>query len=413
MPAHRPGKTGDDNMPGSPIRTAPIPKGGFPRPAGLLVVAALAALAMSGCSRPPRNAIGDPQEIEVIADDQTWEYYGEALATVFERRVNLPREELVFEVRRRELASWEFFRRYKNVVLCASLEDGTPAAARINDLLTPEARQTVRARTEGVAIENRDLFVPGQLFTIITAPTREGLLAYLSTSSGTLFQSYSDHYSEQLKELIYRERERYALEDSLFDRFQFLVRVPYEYRLDDSRAEEGFVRMIKYIPQRFFFAWWAPQDELVDRGLEWTSRIEDLGALIDSDQEPPADLINSLGVSAMDLRDAIGREFYDGDEVGRARTTATIVKVGDRWALRLYGVWANMRTVVGGPLVSYCFLDPATRRLWWLDGAVFAPELQKKEIYLRQMDVMLSTFRTGPEAIRYVESLPRSARGRR
>ncbi|MFC1543857.1 DUF4837 family protein [Gemmatimonadota bacterium] len=385
----------------------------FTQSAGSAVAVVVVALAVVGCARPRRNAIGDAKQIVVFADPQTWEYYGEALAAIFERRVNTPREELIFEVRHQDLESWDFFRRYKHVVLCASLEDGTPAAARINDLLTPEARESVRQQNGGIAIERVDLFAPGQLFTILTGPTREGLQSYLSSASEALFESYDNHYSEHLLELIYRQRERYALEDSLFDRFQFLVRVPYEYRMDDSRAEEGFVRMIKYLPQRFFFAWWAPQHELAERGLEWTDRIEELGRLIDSDQDPSPDLITSLGRAAMDLRDAMGREFYDGDEVVRERTTATVVKLGDRWALRLYGVWANMQTVVGGPLVAYCFLDPQTGRLWWLDGAVFAPELQEKEIYLRQMDVMLNTFLSGPDARAYVESLPGGARGRR
>ena len=124
----------------------------------LLIVAA--ALAVVGCARPRRNAIGAAKQVVVFADTQTWEYYGEALAAIFERRVNMPREELIFEVRQQDLESWDFFRRYKHVVLCASLEDGTPAAARINDLLTPEARETVRQQSGGISIERVDLFAP-------------------------------------------------------------------------------------------------------------------------------------------------------------------------------------------------------------------------------------------------------------
>ena len=90
--------------------------------------------------------------------------------------------------------------------------------------------------------------------------------------------------------------------------------------------------------------------------------------------------------------------------VTRDQTTATLVEFQGRWAMRLYGLWGNTEKLAGGPFVSYCFYDQDTRRLWWLDGAVFAPN-QPKETQLRQMDVMLHTFVTGDDAVAYIESI--------
>jgi len=42
--------------------------------------------------------------------------------------------------------------------------------------------------------------------------------------------------------------------------------------------------------------------------------------------------------------------------------------------------------------------------VWWLDGAVFHPN-EPKASYLRQVEVMLMTFRTGPEAETYLTSI--------
>jgi len=94
--------------------------------------------------------------------------------------------------------------------------------------------------------------------------------------------------------------------------------------------------------------------------------------------------------------------------VVRERTPAGVVDFNGRWALRLFGLWKNDEKVVGGALVAYCFLDPASGRFWWLDGALFAPEMERKEIYVRRLDMLLRTFLSGEEAARYAAD-PRGA----
>ena len=371
--------------------------------AGLLVVAGVGLAA--GCGRRARPAVGDPQQIVVFADDVTWERYGETLSGIFEQKVRIPREEYVFTLRREGLDSWEFFRQYKHVILCASLEEQTPTAEKISALLSPQARERVIQQERGLHIARKDMFRDGQLVLILTADTRAHLETYLEENRQMLFDLFSEHYSEHLLNLIFRREEQIALEDTLFDSWEFLVRVPYDYRLDASRAGASFIRMIKYLPQRYFFAYWIPVEELPDRGLDWALGLEALGRMMEEGEEPDPDQIRALGQRAMNLRDEITREFYDRDEVDRERTAATLVPFNGRWAIRLYGVWVNRERIVGGPLVAYCFLDPQTGRLWWLDGAIFAPEMRKKEIYLRQMDVILNTFRSGPDAQAYLTSV--------
>ena len=377
------------------------------------IVVAVSATLLGGCVRKVRVAIGEPSQIIVVADGTTWETYGEILTSIFERTVRLPREEYVFTLRQKGVESWDFFRKYKHIILCAALDDPTPTAGKIRELLSAEAEERVRSQGRGVQVVRNDLYAVGQMLMIVTADTGEHLQEYLSANRESLFDSFSQHYSDHLLDLIFRRTERLALEDTLFTNWGFLVRVPFDYRMDASRADESFVRMIRYNPQRNFFAYWLPTDQIEARGLNWIHDLEPWGARIAAGEDPDPVELRSLGQYAMDFRDEITREFFDRDEVEREVTTASVVSFDGGWAIRLYGAWQNREIVVGGPLVSYCFIDPRTDRLWWLDGTVFGPALQRKEIYLRQMEVILNTFRSGATASVYLEAIPERARGRR
>jgi hypothetical protein len=381
--------------------------------AAIGILGALIAAILGGCVGKIKVAIGEPSQIVVVADGTTWEQYGETLTSIFERTVRIPREEYVFTLRQEVLESWDFFRKYKHIILCAALDDPTPTAGKIRELLSPEAEERIRSQGRGVQVVRKDLYAIGQQLMILTADTGEHLQEYLSANRESLFDSFSQHYSDHLLDLIFRRTERLALEDTLYTSWGFLVRVPYDYRMDASRAEESFIRMIRYNPQRNFFAYWLPTDQIEAEGLGWIRELEPLGARIAAEEDIDPVELRSLGQRAMDFRDEITREFLDRDEIARDVTTTSVVPFDGGWAIRLYGAWHNREIVVGGPLVSYCFIDSRTDRLWWLDGTVFGPALHRKEIFLRQMEVILNTFRSGATARAYLETIPERARGRR
>ena len=370
----------------------------------------LSLTVLSSCDVERRRiSVGGSDEIVVWTDDANWETYGPLLEDLWYQTVRTPREEQVFSVRRVELESWGgLFNRYRNQVLCAPLDSGTQAGSMVRQYISEDAQQRIRSQREGIFFVREDIWAVDQLFIIITAPTGVELVDYLERNRSELWDLLEARYDERVGRLLFRQGEEFDIEEQLHRDYDFLVRVPWDYRLDDSRGDESFVRMINYVPERLFFAYWVPVDSLQDRGLAWVRRIESLGPLMEAGTDPePEDLVR-LGQEAMNFRDRITRQYYDRDRLNRDYTTVSISDFKGRWALRLRGLWQNDEKVVGGAVVSYCFVDPATRRLWWLDGALFAPEMTRKEIYFRRLDMLLRTFMTGDEAERYLAD-PRGA----
>lgn len=364
----------------------------------------LILLALAGCDPRMPNAVGDRNRIVVFADAGEWEEWGPELARIFVREVNTPRRELVFNIQQVAHTSWDFFQRYRNIVLCAPLDGEGSTSVRIRGLMSPRAQQQVREREEGVHITLRDPYARGQILVVVTADTGERLREYLERSRETLYAIMEEELNARIRDGMYEFEERYALEDSLLQRFGFVVRVPFDFRLNDDHAQERFVRMIRYGPERWFFAYWIPPDAFEEDGAAWVEGITPMGMRMEMGTDPSTEEMDLLARRAMDLRDGICDRYYDGDRINRQETTATLVRMGTRWAVRLTGLWGNRARVIGGPLVSYFFWDPVSEMAWWVDGAVYAPNAEK-ETWLRQMDVMLNTFRTGEEALAYVASI--------
>lgn len=51
---------------------------------------------------------------------------------------------------------------------------------------------------------------------------------------------------------------------------------------------------------------------------------------------------------------------------------------------------------MGGPFVNYTFYDEKSKRIYMLDGSVFAPKYFKRNL-IQQMDVLLQSFMTKDE----------------
>lgn len=60
------------------------------------------------------------------------------------------------------------------------------------------------------------------------------------------------------------------------------------------------------------------------------------------------------------------------------------------YASKLVGLWNVEGALMGGPLVSYAFLDPTEKRVYYLHGFVFAPGKNKRN-YLRQVEAIIKS----------------------
>jgi hypothetical protein len=76
--------------------------------------------------------------------------------------------------------------------------------------------------------------------------------------------------------------------------------------------------------------------------------------------------------------------------------TTSEVNFKGRYAIFTQGLWDLNIKGMGGPFINYTFYDEKSKRLYMLDGSVFAPKYYKRNL-IHQMDVTLQSFMTADE----------------
>ena len=105
---------------------------------------------------------------------------------------------------------------------------------------------------------------------------------------------------------------------------------------------------------------------------------------------------NTFSAGGMvEVMDRYSERFVPGPDPGTYMTTyveyppqLSETSISGSYASKLVGLWNIEGALMGGPFVSYAFLNPEGNRVYYLHGFVFAPGKDKRN-YLRQVDAII------------------------
>lgn len=326
-----------------------------------MFVVSLAILA--SCSPLPEG-IGSDHEIVVIADPLDWPKYERIIEETFEKEVVTPQVEKVFTVRKADPGEFDFYSKFKNLVLLASLDSGGETAKLIKRLLGPEAERSVLTGNNYTFVK-KNLWAKGQIVMILTSRDDRVLIGKLEENSKAIFNIMEGYLNRRIEAWLYGKSEQKRLEKRLLEKYGWTLRIPNGYRLAEEVSEERFVWFQKSQPDRWLFVCWEDVDD---------------SSFLSKDR-------------CLRKREEVAAKFYQGDRVVGGYTSVEKTSFLKREAIKIEGLWENRNLMAGGPFRTYCFHDPNTRGFYMVDVALFAPGVPK-EPYLRQLDIIAHTFRT-------------------
>jgi hypothetical protein len=154
--------------------------------------------------------------------------------------------------------------------------------------------------------------------------------------------------------------ERKDIAKELRDDFGFSLRVQKDYYLVRKSSEERLIRLRRCNPDRFLTVSWMETDTLSD-------------SLIIAERER----LSGLYQNPVKIYPEHNRfySYENGFSSGRI----------------LRGLWGLTDGMGGGPFFTIAFKDESRRRVYFLDGSVFAPGREKFP-FLQQLEVMARTF---------------------
>lgn len=335
-------------------------------------------------------AVGREGDVVVVTDSSSWNgALGDAIrGNVAPYLGTLPAPERAFNLQRMTLTSnriIEAIQKQKNILFVAPLADSTREAEFLRTRLDPEALAAIQSGSVSI-VPRRDLWRTGQQVIYVFGQTEEAIIAELEARGEDIQFQFNDITRQRVEVEMFEKGRQFDMEAALLDKHDFRLNIQHDYftAIDTT----NFVWLRRVVSQN---SW---------RSL-FVYYIDDFN---------PANL-NPTWINA--ARDRLTETHIQGNLGGfvvtdyrRELTTENIDFLG-RYGFETRGLWHMVEREtdgdltewgMGGPYVNYTFYDDASRRLYMIDGMVFAPGYDKRE-FLRHMETIAYTFMNAEEAM--------------
>ena len=319
------------------------------------------------CAADKRISLGYTDDICVLADSTFWEENEHFLREVFEKGLVTPQHETVFTLKKGNLS---FFKNYNNIVFLASLDSDGPVSDFIKNSFSQEMKE--RVKHGDFLFTKKDEWAYNQYVMFLVSENKETLIKKIRENKSYLFNLFDNYWTKSLRATLYNIAEQEDIEKHLLEKYDWMVRVPYDYFIETEKPAQNFVMLKRSFPERWLFVHWINTYDPSVLEKDW----------------------------CIAKRNELCEKFFKGDRVDEKFVLPVYEEVDflGRRASKLSGLWENSITIEGGSFISYSFYDEDTQRIYMLDFAVFDPRHKStKRSLLRHGEVVMHTFQTGLE----------------
>ncbi len=331
------------------------------------------SLVLNSCG-VKQEAYGPENQIVVVADSNDYNYLQTALDSAFEKIIYTPQPEELFNLKRITLAQLEKFKLYKSIILLAPLNSNSAVSKYIKSVVDSSLLQKIKTVPDFI-IQRKNLWANHQLVMILTAENLESLEFKIFREKDNLLYSFQKASDNRLKETLYTPRfENEKIEGKLLKEYGWIIYVQADFVVAVDNPKNNFVwfrRAPNSDMERWIFVHWI-------------------------NNASPA-YLNADSIRA--IRNRMTKKFYRTTDdssfviIAKDYFMTSEVNFNGRYAILTQGLWELNTKGMGGPFVNYTFYDPKTKRVYMLDGSLYAPKYYKRNL-IQQMDVTLQSFLT-------------------
>lgn len=323
---------------------------------------------------------GEAGEIILVMDSSRWETdIGKEIRLTFRETVaGLPREEPLFDLRHVVPNDFKgILKNAKNLVLVIPLNDKNPEGLKMKNLFTPRSLDSLQENTGIFMINRRNLFAKGQHVLFLIHHDDQSFKDDIIANRDQIRYYFNRVEERRTFEKIFKVAEERIISNRLNEEYGFNLRVPYGFLLAMSAKE---------------FIWLRLAGQEIDKNI-FIAFKEYTNTEAFNDEE------------IIGWRDEICRRYiYGNPEKQNSYLTTEMldppivqeVNFNGKYGKKVVGRWKTNSISMGGPFVSYTFVDETTNRLYYIEGFIYSPGVDQREL-MREMNVILKTFRTGTE----------------
>lgn len=341
-----------------------------------LAIAVLFLLIFINACESKKFTTGLEDEIYVVADSTEYIELYDALAQAFEIEINTPLPEKLFTLKRVSPSEINRIQRKKNIIIVAPLNSGSKTSEFINSIIDDSVKKLLS--NQDFYVTKYDLWARNQLVTVISANGMQELEFKILKNKDKLLYAYQKISDERLKESLYSAKyERKEIEGKLLRDYSWIIYVQADFKLAKSVSDDNFV-WLRRAPgsdmERWIFVHW------IDNASPEYLNVDSIKAIRNRITEK---YYRTSDDSAYVI---IAQDYFVSNEVN----------FNGKYAIFTQGLWDLNIKGMGGPFVNYTFYDEKSKRIYMLDGSVYAPKYFKRNL-IQQMDVLLQSFMTKDE----------------
>jgi hypothetical protein len=330
-----------------------------------------------GCDSSNRPARGLEDEIYVVADSTEYEQLRTSLETTFEKIIYTPQPEKLFTLKRISVNQIDRYKDRKNIIIAAPLNSSSSTSQYIKSVVDSAAIKKLLADNSFV-IKKYSLWAKDQLVMVLTSSDMQQLEFDILQHKDDLLYAFQKISDSRLYASLYNSRyEREKVEGKLLRDYGWIIYVQADFQLALNKPKDNFVwlrRSPNSDMERWIFVHWI-------------------------DNASPA-LLQADSIKA--IRNRLTKKYYRTSDdsayvvIAQDYYTTSEVNFKGRYAIFTQGLWDLNIKGMGGPFINYTFYDEKSKRLYMLDGSVYAPRYYKRNL-IQQMDVTLQSFMTENE----------------
>ncbi len=322
-----------------------------------LISAIITILFLNSCNDTKKKmalrSSGKTSELIVVTNNQTqWEEnIGDSIRAFYQQEYKiLPQPEPIFNLVNVPMASFmdsKMFRTHHNVLIV--------------DIKKGAKKTEMEAR--------KDYWASPQRVIKITAPSREASLKYFEENKETILGIQMQSERERIYSLFKAFRDL-TLREDIHKAFEFTFEIP-----------KGF-----YIAKKYSnFAWLRKETKNNSQGIMiYTYDFTDTTAF------NPTRIIS--------YRDSLTKEFVPGPTESSYMAVSKIyvqpefkkINFLGMYAIETRCLWKVENDFMGGPFMSYTFVDEKRNRVITLDGYVYAPNAPKRDLMIQLESIFYS-----------------------
>jgi hypothetical protein len=261
---------------------------------------------------------------------------------------------------------WELAKGYKNALFLVRLGDGGEVEKAARKLMSTEAWEKLNAGGGGI-VRVVDPWSTYQQVVVVASRDRNNLSSILAKNTEKIRLLFEDSNRERIL-----RRNRYdglntAQMDAYWDRYGFFLEIPAAFE-QNQLEPDGFagLELMRTGPSRGI-------------SLSWRPAADPVALLADTTQ-------------LVKMRQDLGHRLHD-EEIIPSSFIWSSAEIDDVACVKLEGAWTSNRFAGGGAFWCYFIPDPKRERIFCLDLLVYAPGMDKMNIF-RRLDAIASTFST-------------------